>query len=123
MVDGDFAGLGALQRRYGLVGIKMTAETKSIVMIKTEADVPVELASIPFAQDVVYLKVSCDFQDRRDVATFSYSLDGKQWTAIGEPLQMAYTLPHFMGYRFAIFNYATKQPGGFVDVDYFRVEE
>jgi len=43
------------------------------------------------------------------------------WTAIGKPLQMAYTLPHFMGYRFALFNYATKTEGGFVDFDYFRV--
>jgi hypothetical protein len=34
---------------------------------------------------------------------------------------MSYTIPHFMGYRFAIFNFATKTPGGFVDVDYFRV--
>ena len=28
---------------------------------------------------------------------------------------------HFMGYRYAIFNYATEQAGGYVDVDYFRV--
>ena len=33
---------------------------------------------------------------------------------------MRYTIPHFMGYRFAIFNYATKQLGGYVDVDYFK---
>ena len=33
---------------------------------------------------------------------------------------MAYTIPHFMGYRFALFNYATEEPGGFVDFDYFR---
>ena len=26
-----------------------------------------------------------------------------------------------MGYRFALFNYATKTAGGFVDFDYFRV--
>ena len=35
--------------------------------------------------------------------------------------QMAYTLPHFMGYRFALFNNATKTAGGLVDFDYFRV--
>jgi hypothetical protein len=28
-----------------------------------------------------------------------------------------------MGYRFALFNYATKTAGGFVDFDYFRVSE
>ena len=42
---------------------------------------------------------------------------------IGSQLKMAYTLPHFMGYRFGLFNYATKTPGGYVDFDYFHVED
>ncbi len=60
--------------------------------------------------------------DRKDIATFFYSLDGKSWTAIGEPLKMTYTLPHFMGYRFGLFNYATQTIGGFADFDYFHLE-
>ncbi len=36
---------------------------------------------------------------------------------------MVYTLPHFMGYRFALFNFATKAPGGFVDFDFFHVTD
>jgi beta-xylosidase len=70
---------------------------------------------------VVYLKVECDFRNRADTARFFHSADGTQWTAIGKPLRMTYTLPHFMGYRFALFNYATKDAGGSVDFDYFRV--
>jgi hypothetical protein len=34
---------------------------------------------------------------------------------------MAYTLPHFMGYRFGLFNYASKEVGGFVDFDFFHI--
>lgn len=34
-----------------------------------------------------------------------------------------HSLPHFMGYRFALFNYATETAGGFVDFDYFRVSD
>ncbi len=56
-------------------------------------------------------------------AYFRYSLDGEEWTRIGKPLQMVYTLPHFMGYRFGLFNFATKTPGGFVDFDFFRVSD
>ena len=52
-----------------------------------------------------------------------YSLDGEQWLALGKPLKMAYTLPHFMGYRFALLNYATKAAGGSADFDYYRVGE
>jgi hypothetical protein len=36
---------------------------------------------------------------------------------------MAYTLPHFMGYRFGLFNYATKAAGGIADFDYFHIED
>ncbi len=69
----------------------------------------------------MFLRADCDFQHRRDQARFYFSLDGKTWLSIGKPLQMAYTLPHFMGYRFGLFNYATKSAGGFADFDYFRV--
>jgi beta-xylosidase len=55
------------------------------------------------------------------LAYFSYSLDGKSWNPIGEPLKMTYTLPHFMGYRFGLFNYATQQLGGYADFDYFHI--
>ena len=34
---------------------------------------------------------------------------------------MPYTLPHFMRYRFGLYNYATSEAGGHVDFDYFRI--
>ncbi|MDD2257442.1 MAG: glycoside hydrolase, partial [Bacteroidales bacterium] len=71
----------------------------------------------------VYLRASCDFTERKDVARFAYSLDGKKWTVIGNELKMSYTMPHFMGYRFALFNYATQETGGYVDFDYFRISD
>ncbi len=119
--DGDFAGLTVLQKKYGFVGIKVEGQNKSVVMVSAESDSPMEQQSVPLAQDEVHLKVDCDFRDRADKASFYYSLDGKRWIAIGKPLQMVYTLPHFMGYRFGLFHFATKTPGGFVDFDYFRV--
>jgi beta-xylosidase len=121
MKDGDVAGLAAMQKRYGIVGVKMTGDAKSIIMVSAESESPVELANIPLTQNTVFLKVDCDFEKRTDKAYFSYSLDGQTWTTIGKPLQMAYTFPHFMGYRFALFNYAAKTAGGFADFDYFRV--
>jgi hypothetical protein len=48
---------------------------------------------------------------------------GETWTRIGSVLQMAYTLPHFMGYRFGLFNVASQTAGGFVDFDYYRVSD
>ncbi|MBE0538044.1 MAG: glycoside hydrolase 43 family protein [Phycisphaerae bacterium] len=123
MKDGDCAGLIALQRKYGFVGVKMEGGSKSIVMVSAQSDAPNDIESILIDQQTVYLRIDCDFRDRTDKGYFYYSLDGKTWTKIGASLQMAYTLPHFMGYRFGLFNFATKTTGGFVDFDYYRVTD
>ncbi len=123
MKDGDFAGLCLLQSNYGLVGVKMTDGSKYIYMINAGSEESVEQASIPVSAKKVYFKAECDFRKLADVAYFYYSLDGKKWNAIGEPLKMKYTLTHFMGYRFGLFNYATKETGGYVDFDYFRIND
>ena len=121
MKDGDCAGLGMLQKRYGFVGVKVAGSARAIVMESAESGSSDESVELPLSQKVVFLKADCDFRNRADIANFYYSLDGKKWTAIGKPLHMTYTLPHFMGYRFALFNYATKTCGGYVDFDYFRI--
>jgi beta-xylosidase len=121
MKDGDFAGLALLQRKFGLVGVKSENGTKSIVMINARSGKPVETQTVPLMQETVYLRAECDFRDLADVANFFYSLDGKKWFPIGTQLKMEYSMPHFMGYRFGLFNYATKNPGGFVDFDWFRI--
>jgi beta-xylosidase len=121
MKDGDCAGLIALQRKYGFVGVKMEDGSKSVVMVSAQSNSPEEVESISLEQQAVYLRIDCDFRGRTDKAYFYYSLDGEKWTKIGSVLQMAYTLPHFMGYRFGLFNFATRTAGGFVDFDYYRV--
>jgi beta-xylosidase len=77
--------------------------------------------SIPLTENTAYLKAECDFTDRRDVAYFYYSLDGKTWHSIGDQLKMEYSMPHFMGYRYGLFNYSTRDSGGFVDFDWFHI--
>ena len=73
-------------------------------------------------QWIIWLRVDCDFRDCTDKATFSYSLDGKDWKNIGDTLQMHYDWPDFCGYRFALFHYATKEVGGVADFDWFHVK-
>lgn len=123
MKEGDFAGLSLLQKDFGLVGVKIEKGTKKIVMIDAENGNPKEIESVPLDQDKIYLKAECDFKDKADTGRFFYSLDGKTWKAIGKPIKLPYTLPHFMGYRFGLFNYATKNTGGFADFDYFHIDD
>lgn len=123
MKEGDFAGLSLLQKEFGLVGVKVDNGTKKIVMVSAAGDVIKEVESVPLNQNKIYLKAECNFRDRIDKANFFYSLDGKSWKRIGDTINMPYTLPHFMGYRFGLFNYATKQVGGYVDFDYFHITD
>jgi beta-xylosidase len=123
MKEGDFAGLSLLQKKFGLVGVKFINGVKSIVMVNGSGRIPVEAQSITLTQKTVYLKAECDFRNKTDIGYFFYSLDGKSWNPIGSQLKMEYSMPHFMGYRFGLFNYSTKNPGGFVDFDYFRIED
>ena len=135
--DGDIAGLCLLQQNYGVVGVRVDGDSKQIVMMKAAqperqnrrrrnqdvtSTAPV-IESIPLEQDTVYLRAECNFRNRSDKAHFFYSLDGKSWTAIGDELQMRYTLPHFMGYRFGLFNYSTQQAGGHADFDFFHIDD
>lgn len=121
MRDGDVAGFALLQKHYGYLAIKQQGGKRVLVSVNAEGEMAEETALATIEQEVVYFKAHGNFVEQKDEAQFSYSLDGKIWMQAGKPLRMKYTLPHFMGYRFAIFNFATVKVGGHVDVDYFRV--
>jgi beta-xylosidase len=123
MKEGDFAGLSLLQKEFGLLAVKVENGSKKMVMLDAVKGNQREVESVPLLQDTVYFKATCDFKDKADTGRFFYSLDGKKWISIGNAIKMPYTIPHFMGYRFGLFNYATKELGGYVDFDYFHLED
>ena len=119
---GDYAGLCALQRKYGQVGVTNDDGQNYLVMINAQSYQPVEVERVRLQQSTVHLRVDCDYRELVDIAKFYYSLDGKEWKRIGDDLNMEYTLvEHFMGYRFGLFNYATKAAGGDADFDHFKI--
>lgn len=129
MKDGDVAGLIALQKEYGFIGVRAEGDNKIIIVEQAApgSDKPVppkssvgSQASVPRGQEAVFLRIDCDF--RTNVASFYYKFDDEDWIPLGSKLHMRYTIPeHFMGYRFGLFNYATKTPGGSVDFNYYQV--
>jgi len=121
--DGDCAGLVLLQRHYGFVAAKAEGGTNYVIMVNAQSSPPVEVERVPLRQNKVFLRADCDFRNQTDKARFFYSLDGKAWTPIGNGLQMRYTLPHFMGYRYGLFQYATRTPGGHADFDFFHISD
>ncbi|MFM2363353.1 MAG: hypothetical protein RLZZ316_2255 [Bacteroidota bacterium] len=123
MKEGDVAGLCLLQKNYGIIAVKYADGNKSIVTINASSGKPEEIVVSALKQNNIYFKAHCDFTDKKDMANFFYSFDGKNWIAAGTTLKMSYTLPHFMGYRFGLFNYATKQIGGLADFDWFKIQQ
>ena len=122
--NGDCAGLASYQNQYGFVGVERCDDQLRIVMRRARQKGDAEgvmVASIPLSQNVVYLKVCCDFRNKTDKAIFFYSLDGQDWHSIGDALQMAFDWPDFVGQRFALFYYSTEQCGGHADFDFYKV--
>ena len=128
MKNGDYAGLAAFSYNYGYIAVKKESAGAKLVMVDAhnnqaeDADKPRVAASVDCKSDIVYLKEDFNFAGG-DKVTFYYSFDGSTWTQLGDPMQLSYELTHFMGSKFALFNYATKSTGGYADFDYFRVTD
>lgn len=136
MKVGDRAGLSAFNGLSGVLAVertdegfvlKMTTEDvklsnakKEVLSVKVE-----EQAIVPLnKRRLIYLRVEADFAHGRDQAAFFYSFDDRTWTSIGKPFPMIFDYTRmFMGSKFMLFNYATKETGGQVDFDCFRYEE
>ena len=121
MKDGDCAGLAALQKDYGFVGVMVGGGEKTIAMVGAGGGNSATEERVPFSGKAVHLRINCDFRNKTDRAEFQYSLDGARWNKIGKSWKLSYTIPHFMGYRFGLFNFATQTAGGSADFDYFRI--
>lgn len=131
MKDGDVAGLAAFNGHSGLLSVTKKGDKKYLTMStnvvdlsdkeKAILDVEVEeKEKVELAQNIIYLRINGDFNLNKDIATFYYSLDNENWTKIGDDFKMRFDYRKlFMGTRFAIFNYATKEEGGYIDVDFF----
>lgn len=131
MRDGDRAGLAAFNGHSGIMAIEKDNSKTWLTVTQTQVNLTEkehlvssvdtqEKARISITGNSIFLRIDGDFNLGRDIATFYYSTDGKKWTAIGGEFKMKFDYRRlFMGTRYALFNYATKQPGGQVDIEKF----
>ncbi len=119
MHDGDMAGIAVFQDPYAYIAINKQGNTFNIVQSNT-ADKNVYSNTIT-CDSVIYLRAVANIATSK--ASFYYSLDNVTYTKFGHDLDMKYNLSVFVGNRFGIFNYATKELGGSVDVDWFSTEK
>lgn len=134
MKAGDTAGLGLLSAPYAWIDVVNSDEGPALQMTTgraparsprgsdttTRTNAPVVSPTPPPSH--IWLRVHCNFDT--DDAVFSWSADGKQFTALGEPFRMSFQLTTFQGVRPALFHYNTSgQAGGYADFDNYVCEE
>ena len=131
MKEGDIAGLAVFQYPYAYVGIKKVNGQNYIVMVnngKTIDSSLVKGSTIYLRTSAVYGSGAAHYSDGKaapgtGTASFAFSPDNKSFVKIGNELKMMFNLKIFTGNKFCLFNYATKQTGGYVDIDWFRTGE
>lgn len=137
MADGDRAGLAAFNGDTGMLIAKRDGKKTTLAMATTSCQLDgttkavlsadyKEIASVEVKGKELWLRLEGDFHAAKtDIARFYYKTSAKgQWQPLGEPYTMRFDYRRmFMGSKFAIFNYATKAPGGFIDVDYFHYSQ
>jgi hypothetical protein len=132
MKAGDSAGLGLLSTPYAWIGVAKSAEGTSLQRVsgttgggRRGTPTPPSVAPTMGPANPpshLWLRVHCNFDT--DQAVFSWSADGKTFTALGEPFTTTFQLTTFQGVRPALLHFNTsEQPGGYVDFDNYTVEE
>ena len=115
MKDGDIAGLAVFQSPYAYIAVKQENGSKQLIMVNDGEIIDTMLLK----GKTIYLRTIASNSAKK--ATFGYSLDNKEFFALGDELSMRFNLKIFTGNKFCLFNYATKETGGYVDFDWFRV--
>ena len=128
--DGDRSGLAMLRNSSAWIGIKRDNGATRLVLQNNitmdsswnTTNTGGEAASTNVSGGRIWLRINADIHPGTGKqARFSYSTDGTNFTSFGPAFTMDNSWQFFMGYRYAIFNYATAALGGSVKVNSFTL--
>ncbi|MEU3454665.1 family 43 glycosylhydrolase [Micromonospora sp. NPDC006766] len=128
MRDGDRTGLAMLRDASAWIGVRRDNGATRVVMTNGLAmdsswrttSTGTEIASASISGGRIWLRATADIRPGSGrQASFSYSTNGVTFVPLGNALTLNNAWQFFMGYRFAIFNYATQALGGAVTVRRF----
>jgi len=139
MADGDHAGAVLFRDISAYIGIHKSGSTAQLVMVnkvdlnsdwttKSTGTVAATGPSISASSTDLWLRVKADITPAFSgtsvsrTATFWYSTDGTNFTQLGGAFSLTNTWQFFTGYRFGVFNFATKALGGSVTVKSFSLD-
>ncbi|KAK5659078.1 hypothetical protein OQA88_1167 [Cercophora sp. LCS_1] len=138
MKDGDRTGAVLFRDRAAYVGVWKEGAAARVVVVTgltmaegtwtTTGRGTVVATGPTLTGDEVWLRIEADITpafgtNTERTATFAYSVDGgKTFVKIGPAFGMSNSWRYFTGYRFGVFNHATKALGGEVKVRSFDME-
>ena len=109
--DGDTAGLCMLIGGYAFAGVTKESGEYFLVMKVREDGGEVEQARMPLGTPAARLRADVSFEGMSGFVQFMRQ-SGGEWEPFGVRHEMHFTLEHFVGCRFGLFLYATKETGG-----------
>jgi beta-xylosidase len=130
MRDGDMAGLALFRDSSAWIGIKRAGGAYRLAMVNglrmdaswNTTGTGTEVAGANVSGGKIWLRIAADIRPGANrQGRFYYSNDGTNFSELGTAFTMNNAWQFFMGYRFAIFNYATQSLGGSVNVASFQL--
>jgi len=127
MADGDITGFSTFRDQAAWIGVVRNGSTYTINSVQgllqnssnnwaTTSDGSV-VGTAPISVGKAWFQISLDARAAgTHLANFSYSTDGSTFKQLGGSFTMDTGYNYFMGYRYGIFNFATKALGGSVQV-------
>ncbi|MFG1660022.1 family 43 glycosylhydrolase [Micromonospora chersina] len=128
MADGDRSGLAMLRDSSAWIGVRRDGGATRVTLVNgltmdgswNTTGTGTEAASAAVSGGRIWLRAAADIRPGTGrQARFSYSTDGVTFTPLGPAFTLNNAWQFFMGYRYAIFNYATRALGGAVTVRRF----
>lgn len=116
---GDYAGLAVLNMPYAAVGILRDENGYTLRFYNQFTNKTTEQK---LSAPKISFRMTGDYE--KDIAQFSYSINGTDFINIGDSVQLPYQIKTFQGSRYALFAYNTQnKDGGYADFDDFKVNE
>ncbi|MBR5394158.1 MAG: family 43 glycosylhydrolase [Bacteroidaceae bacterium] len=125
--EGDRAGICILQDPYAAIALEVKDGKQQLVWWQDTLRVdnsftPTQQTQEIKTDSIIYLRAAITYGTSK--TQFSYSLDNKTYTNLGDQTTLKYSLTVFVGARFGLFCYNTKDgSNGYADFDWFSTED
>lgn len=118
MQPGDIGGLGMLGDPRGYIAV--TKDPKRIIMTEEEV---VKGTVNNITSNILYFRIEMNFSNKQ--AKFFWKDDSRNWQQLGPAITMGFDWQYgtFQGEQYAILNFNPSGSNGYMDVDWFRLND